>query len=133
FSAWIVPCLWNPLQNAATVNAPSATIPTVRFVMTSGTLSVAVQTATGPPVVSSSVTGTATSPWANPSSSNTWQPPDAMGSGTTKSPSGMSGTPDSKLGITVPAFTPAGVTQSTVSKAYPIMNNVAFEMQAQIG
>ena len=131
FSAWVVPCLWNPLQNAATVNAASATIPTVRFAMPSGTLSVAVQTATGTTSASTALTGSTTLPFANPSNSNTWQPPDAMGSSTSTKP-GMGSTPDSKLGIPF-TFSPVGVSQSTAFKAYPIMNNVAFEMQAQIG
>lgn len=132
FSAFLVPSFWNPNQNAAAVGSASATTPTVRFMMVSGTTSAVVE-ANALSSESAMVTGTASSPGVNPSNGNSWQPPDGAGSGTGTKP-GMSSTPDSKLGIGYTfSLSGTGIFQSNATRAYPKLTNVVFEMQAQVG
>ena len=134
FNAWLVPSFWTPAQNGTAVGSPSATNPAIRFVMTSGTASAVLQV--GPTLfASNTVTGAATAPSVNltPTANfgGTATPDGASASTTAKV--GMTGTPNGKLGIPFTFASTGTATAATTTRAYPIVTNATFEMQAQVG
>ncbi|MFN2477282.1 MAG: hypothetical protein ABR526_13185 [Chthoniobacterales bacterium] len=140
FAAWLVPSFWTSPQNAVPVNSsstspntPTSTIPAVRLVMTSGTAAAAVQTTGGGiTAVSSIVSGSATQPLLQLPSGTAYGPtPDAAQSFVTRALFSSDG--NSRLGITFTFPSMGGATKATTSRAYPIISNASFEMQAQIG
>jgi Tfp pilus assembly protein PilX len=147
FSAFLVPSFWTAAQNATAVGTQSTSapynIPSVRFVMASGTASAVVESASAS-APSNVVTGSAAQPSATLTASarfggpNTsgnplpYYPPDAASSATTIKP-GMTGTANSKLGVTISFPGTGAVTKANTIRAYPKLDNVTFEMQAQVG
>ena len=133
FTAWLVPTFWTPAQNGTRVGPQTPTnIPAIRFVMTSGTASATVEGGSGSNS-SSSVIGMATQPSVNLTASHDFSNPPDAASSSTSIKVGMTAAPNSRLGIPF-TFPPGGlVTKANTTRAYPIINNVTFEMQAQIG
>src|SRR5438874_2381673 len=143
FKSWVIPSFWMPAQNGSQIGTASTTIPSVRFIMTSGSVSAKVYagatTATSA-VITANPTIFSTQPYVQLAGnrafgptptfqqySNASNPPRQFITGI---PSNNSGNP---LGIeTVFGSTP-GITSSNTTKAVPIFANAVFEMQAQIG
>lgn len=139
FTAWLMPSFWIALQNGTSIGTQSATIPAVRFVMTSGQASGVVESSSSsassaivtaaagtPPSPSLQLVKTADffttpiTPSTSSSPNNGVTPPNA---------------PNAKLGIpfTFTAAQLGTVTRTNTVRTYPVLDNATFEMQAQIG
>jgi hypothetical protein len=132
FRAFLVPSFWNPAQNAAPVGTASASVPTVRFTMKAGSAQGIVESATSSapsdPVV---VVNTASTPWVNLTSTDSFGPDAASSSTSVKNV--MVATPNNKLGIQFTFSALGTVTRANATRAYPKINSATFEMDAQIG
>ncbi len=133
FSAWLMPCFWTAAQNSTAVGTQSATVPAVRFIMTSGTASAVVEG--GASAASSAVvTGSATQSMLQLVASATWSPPNTPSTSSTPN-LGVTppNAPNAKLGIPF-IFSALGVvTKANTTRTYPKLTAATFEMQAQIG
>jgi Tfp pilus assembly protein PilX len=143
FKAWVVPSFWMPAQNGTQIGTASTTIPSVRFVMTSGSLSAQVYagtTAATSQVITAIPTTFSTQPYVQLAGnrafgptptfqqySNLSNPPRQFMTGI---PSNSSNNP---LGIETVFTSTPGITSATTTKAVPIFTSAVFEMQAQIG
>jgi hypothetical protein len=137
FTAFLGPSFWTPPQNAAPINtsttSPTTTTPIVRFVMTSGTASAVVEGNSGAISAQSAiVAGSAAQPSVNLTNSANFGSPDAASSGTSVK-AGMVSNGNSRLGIQFTFSAMNGVARANTSRAYPILNNATFAMQAQLG
>ncbi|MEO6970933.1 MAG: hypothetical protein ABI217_08565 [Chthoniobacterales bacterium] len=140
FKSWIIPSLWTPTQNATAVGTESTsspfTIPAVRFIMTSGSVSASVSAGA---TTANSATITAdpailtTQPYAQLTTSATFGPDPNSPSSATAIKQLMTTAPNLKLGIQLVFAGTPGITKDNTTKAYPIFTNATFEMQARIG
>lgn len=143
FRAWLEPSFWMPAQNGTTPGTAS-----VRFIMTSGTVSAAVYAgatskSADVPVIANA-TSSATQPWTQLTTTRTFGPdPNSSAYGTGGSPARQlmtgfttgSGNPSNSapLGIQPVFNSTPGITSANTTKAVPIITNATFEMQIQTG
>jgi hypothetical protein len=139
FTAWLVPSLWNPHQNA-----PPSASQNVRIVMTAGTMTATVTSGGGGTITSSAVvwnpsgnpnqymTVDASAAWLGTSPSGPTAASPASGSNITQMPNSIGG----YYGFHFTFATNPSVTRSNAQTAYPDFGSspgCTFEMQAQVG
>jgi Tfp pilus assembly protein PilX len=136
FGAWLLPSFWSSSQNGTAVGTQSATTPAIRFAMTAGTASGVVESS-----VSSATSTVVTALGGTPPSPSLQLVPTANFTTIPNTPSNASNpsagvlpsAPNAKYGIPFVFTNTGAVTRANTTRTYPVLNNVTFEMQAQVG